>query len=100
MPAPDLPSGPDPRNTGDVVFNRGSIYNRQRDIHTRFGGSFRNGISASAQTPVIFLFTGDSGLAYGYKDRREEGVFLYTGDGQIGDMDFVRGNRAIRGGIT
>jgi 5-methylcytosine-specific restriction protein A len=47
--------------------------------------------------PLIFLFTGESGEQYGYEDGWDDnGVFLYTGEGQEGDMEFVRGNRAIR----
>jgi len=34
---------------------------------------------------------------YGYSDGwTDEGVFVYTGEGQRGDMTFVRGNKAIR----
>jgi hypothetical protein len=44
------------------------------------------------------LFTGDSGENYGYEDgwQSDEGVFLYTGQGQIDDMEFKLGNKAIR----
>jgi 5-methylcytosine-specific restriction protein A len=43
------------------------------------------------------MFTGESGEQYGYVDGWDEnGVFLYTGEGQVGKMEFVRGNRAIR----
>jgi 5-methylcytosine-specific restriction enzyme A len=43
------------------------------------------------------MFTGESGEQYGYWDGWDDnGVFLYTGEGQQGDMAFVRGNRAIR----
>ena len=46
--------------------------------------------------PLIFLFTGESGEAYGYEDSfRPDGTFWYTGEGQVGDMQFVRGNAAI-----
>jgi 5-methylcytosine-specific restriction protein A len=46
---------------------------------------------------LIFLFTGESGDQYGYRDGpRPDGVFAYTGEGQVGDMEFVRGNLAIR----
>jgi hypothetical protein len=46
--------------------------------------------------PFIFLFTGDSGEQYGYKDHwTEDGVFLYTGEGQVGGMEFVRGVRTV-----
>jgi 5-methylcytosine-specific restriction protein A len=42
------------------------------------------------------LFTGQSGEQYGYKDGwTANGVFQYTGEGQRGDMELVRGNRAI-----
>jgi 5-methylcytosine-specific restriction protein A len=42
------------------------------------------------------LFTGEQGRQYGYRDDwTEDGIFLYTGEGQVGDMTFVRGNRAI-----
>lgn len=36
------------------------------------------------------------GEQYGYEDGWSEGVFLYVGEGQRGNMEFVRGNRAIR----
>lgn len=56
-----------------------------------------NGISPSANFPYIFIFTGSSGSLYGYKDRWEnKNVFSYTGEGQVGDMKFVRGNLALR----
>ncbi|MBP0635182.1 HNH endonuclease [Cupriavidus sp. AcVe19-6a] len=43
------------------------------------------------------MFTGESGEQYGYFDGRDElGVFSYTGEGQVGDMEFKRGNLAIR----
>jgi hypothetical protein len=43
------------------------------------------------------LFTGESGVAHGYDDGwGPEGVFYYWGEGQEGDMQFVRGNKAIR----
>ncbi len=51
--------------------------------------------------PYIFLFTGETGSQYGYADGwRPDGIFAYTGEGQRGDMEFVRGNRAIRDHIT
>jgi 5-methylcytosine-specific restriction protein A len=45
----------------------------------------------------VFLFTGASGEQFGYHDGfQDDGVFWYTGEGQLGDMEMVRGNRAIR----
>jgi 5-methylcytosine-specific restriction enzyme A len=79
------------------AFVPAKIYNRQRDIHARYGGQERGGISTPTRVAAIFLFTGSSGLQYGYQDQwTEDGVYLYTGEGQKGDMQFAGGNRAIR----
>lgn len=84
------------------MFVVGEKYSRARDIHDRYGGTRQSGISASASNPFIFLFTGESGEAYGYEDgwQQDDGVFLYTGQGQVGDMEFLRGNKAIRDHIA
>ncbi|MEM7358835.1 MAG: HNH endonuclease [Pseudomonadota bacterium] len=69
-------------------------------IHDKYGGSRRSGISPSAKFPYIFIFTGASGSTYGYEDQwLTKDVFQYTGEGQNGDMEFVRGNLAIRNHI-
>ena len=83
---------------GIKMFIVGEKYSRAKDIHDQYGGTRQSGISPSGSHPFIFLFTGDSGEAYGYEDgwQQDEGVFLYTGQGQVGDMDFLRGNKAIR----
>jgi 5-methylcytosine-specific restriction protein A len=80
-----------------MEFEIGRIYNRRQEIHEVFGGQRQGGISTPASKPLIFLFTGDSGEPYGYKDGwNKDDVFLYTGEGQAGDMEFRAGNRAIR----
>lgn len=77
-------------------FIRGSVYSR-RELHERYGGQEQGGISTPRSAPVIFLFTGASGSTYGYRDHwDDDNVFHYSGEGQIGDMEFVRGNRAVR----
>jgi 5-methylcytosine-specific restriction protein A len=66
-------------------------------IHEVFGGQERGGIATPSGCPFVFLFTGESGEQFGYSDGwRPDGIFAYTGEGQSGDMEFVRGNRAIR----
>jgi 5-methylcytosine-specific restriction protein A len=81
----------------DLPFEVGVLYNRSRDIHDRFGGQEQGGISTPRDVPYIFLFTGENGKQYGYRDGwNDDGVFLYTGEGQVGNMTFVRGNKAIR----
>ena len=42
-------------------FEIGKIYSRRTDIHARFGGQQQGGISTPASSPIIFLFTGESG---------------------------------------
>ena len=79
------------------MFEVGQLYDRRKDIHGPLGGQQQGGICTPQGHPYVVLFTGESGQPYGYKDGWDEnGVFLYTGEGQVGDMTFVRGNRAIR----
>ena len=80
----------------ESVFSIGLIYKRSL-IHDQYGGTRQGGISVSAYFPFIFIFSGKSGHQHGYKDQWENvNVFSYTGEGQIGDMNFSRGNLAIR----
>lgn len=77
-------------------FEIGKSYNRRADVHARFGGQQQGGIIIPAEHPVVIIITGEEGLAHGYEDRyRDDGAFLYFGEGQIGDMRMQRGNAAI-----
>lgn len=79
------------------MFEIGRVYSRRSEIHGPYGGQWQGGISTPRDWPLVFLFTGENGEQYGYRDGWDDnGVFLYTGEGQEGDMEFVRGNRAIR----
>lgn len=70
---------------------------RRRDIHNQYGGNWQGGICPSSTHPFIFIFTGDTGGQHGYKDTWEnKNVFSYTGEGQSGNMEFTRGNLALR----
>lgn len=81
------------------MFILGKIYKR-RDLHESYGGQQQGGISTPSKHNFIMIFTGEQGQQYGYKDGwSEEGLFLYTGEGQKGDMNFVRGNLAINNHI-
>ena len=78
------------------MFTRGNVY-RRRHLHQLYGGQEQGGISTPSGHNMIFLFTSDRGQEHGYQDGwTDEGTFLYTGEGQKGDMQFVRGNKAIR----
>ena len=64
------------------MFEVGSTYDRRYEIHGQYGGQQPGGISTPKDEPLVFLFTGESGEQYGYKDGWDEnGVFLYTGEG-------------------
>lgn len=70
---------------------------RRRDLHARLGGQEQGGISTPARFPFIMIFTGDSGDEFGYRDGwQSDGSFYFTGEGQEGDMRFIKGNKAIR----
>jgi len=80
-----------------MTYETERLYNRRRDIHEKYKGQQQGGISTPKIGPYIFLFTGEIGEQHGYQDGFEEnGVFIYTGEGQEGDMEFIRGNKAIR----
>lgn len=80
-----------------INFIPGQIYHRRRNIHSEYSGQQQGGISTPTNHPIILIFTGDSGSKYGYQDKYQpDGVFWYTGEGQVGDMSMVRGNKAIK----
>jgi len=78
-----------------LKFVTGKVYKRT-DLHARYRGQQRGGISTPADHKLIFIFTGDTGEQYGYSDGwTDDNIFLYTGEGQVGDMELTRGNNAI-----
>lgn len=79
-----------------LPFIPNQIYKRS-SIHDQYGGSRQGGIAPTANFPYIFIFSGLQGKAHGYEDAWDNTqVYSYTGEGQIGDMRFVRGNLALR----
>lgn len=72
---------------------------RRRLLHRQYGGGQQGGISTSSQTSDIFIFTNPSrGARYGYdllEGLQPDGSFAYTGEGQAGDQEFTRGNKAL-----
>jgi len=72
---------------------------RRRLLHRQYGGGQQGGISTSAQTPDIFIFTNPArGSRYGYdllEGLQPDGSFAYTGEGQSGHQEFTRGNKAL-----
>jgi len=78
------------------MFEKEKIYNRRDDLHKKCGGQMQAGISTPSKHNFIMLFTITTGEQYGYKDGWTEEGYLYTGEGQEGDMVFNRGNLAVR----
>lgn len=80
------------------MFKKDVVYNRRRDVHAKLGGNRQSGIADCSGQPYVLLFSNKSGSSYGYEDgwRAEDEVFIYTGEGQHGDMQWERGNKAIR----
>ena len=79
-----------------IPFIPNHIYKRSA-IHDQYGGNRQGGIAPSAKFPFIFIFSGKSGAQYGYKDGWDNpNVFSYTGEGQVGDMQLIRGNLALK----
>lgn len=73
------------------------LYNRRSDIHAVYGGNWQGGITPSSRFPYIFIFSGKSGKQHGYQDGWDNpNVFTYTGEGQSGDMQYTKGNLALR----
>lgn len=80
-----------------MPFIPGRIYNRRNEIHAIYGGSWQGGICPSSKYPYIFIFSGKSGSLHGYQDGWDNpNVYSYTGEGQVGDMKFTKGNLALR----
>jgi 5-methylcytosine-specific restriction protein A len=80
---------------GAGMFQIGQEYRRQ-EIHDLIGGQRQGGISTPAKHAVVLLFTGSTGERHGYTDGWTNDIFHYFGEGQSGDMQLIRGNKAIR----
>lgn len=78
------------------MYEVGKTYHRMTDIHDVHGGQQRGGIATPANSPYVFLFTSSAGEEFGYLDQfGADGTFWYTGEGQVGDMEIIKGNKAI-----
>ena len=78
-----------------TLFHSGQVLKR-KEIHRSYGGQERGGISTPRKHPYIFIFTGEAGEEFGYKDHWEGEIFHYTGEGQRGDMRFKGGNVSLQ----
>lgn len=74
----------------------GQVYKRS-ELHDTFGGNRQSGISSCKAHPFIFIFSTERGESNGYDDGwfNDNQYFRYSGEGQIGDMIFKGGNKAL-----
>ena len=80
----------------DIAIGEQLTRNERRK---RFGGALYGGIEPSAKTPNVFVYSDPEQSAdiYPYDGWSPDGsVFLYTGEGRLGDQIMTEGNRAIR----
>lgn len=74
-------------------------YLSRTERRERFGGAPYGGIEPSSRSPNVFLYSDPSrGEAYGYNYdgwANDGRLFLYTGEGRVGDQPMNHGNRAI-----
>lgn len=78
------------------MFIPSQVYNRT-ELHQAYGGSRQHGICTLSQHNFIMLFTGGREAEGCYEDKwAEDGLFFYSGQGQVGDMQFTSGNKALR----
>ena len=69
----------------------------RKALHEIFQGSGQSGISPSAVSPNVFIFSDAArGQRHGYIDSwQDDGCFHYTGEGQRGDQRMTGGNAAV-----
>ena len=68
----------------------------RKHLHDQYGGGRQGGISPCRQSANILIFSDRSeGEQHGYLDRWNGDTFLYVGEGQSGDQQMKKGNRAI-----
>jgi 5-methylcytosine-specific restriction enzyme A len=84
--------------TTSPLFVPERLYHRRRHLHARFGGQEQGGMITPAAHSLIFLASGNSGRQHGYEDHwSDDGTtFFYFGEGQLGDMRFIKANLALR----
>jgi hypothetical protein len=69
-------------------------------LHDRYGGTREGGIAPSRRSPNILIFTDALvGAEHGYFDHWQGSTLHYTGEGQAGNQQMTRGNKAIKNHI-
>lgn len=77
------------------TFEVGNRYLRKH-LHDEFKGQRQYGISTPSSESFIFVFTDTNSEKHGYSDRfLNNGLFVYSGEGRVGDMTLDGGNERI-----
>ena len=72
---------------------------KRTELHKFFGGQTQGGISTPSNSNYVFIIAyKKSGKDFGYEDGWdvERNFYFYTGEGQVNDMQMIRGNKAIK----
>jgi len=75
-------------------FKKGQKIKR-KEVHQKLAGSNEGGICPTSHGDILIFSDPKVGEEFGYHDGWEKGSYMYYGAGQEGDMEFVRGNKAI-----
>ncbi|WP_254768040.1 HNH endonuclease [Salinilacihabitans rarus] len=68
----------------------------RKELHNQFKGQRQYGISTPSSESFIFIFTDPDSEEHGYSDRfLDNGLFVYSGEGRLGDMTLDGGNERI-----
>lgn len=72
----------------------------RREVHAKFGGDWRRGISVPKDRRNVLVFTDPvAGAEHGYdvhEGLTPGGIFFYTGEGPSGDQELNYSNRTLR----
>lgn len=81
-----------------MKLEQGQEYKRT-ELHKFYGGQTQGGISTPSNSKYVFIIAyKKSGKDFGYEDGWdiERNFYFYTGEGQVKDMQMIRGNKAIK----
>lgn len=76
-------------------FKKGESIKRT-EVHKQLAGSGQGGINPTRHGDVLLFSDPKVGEEFGYHDGWDGDSYLYSGEGQEGDMEFIKGNKAIR----
>ena len=67
----------------------------RKELHKIVGGSVQGGICPTSSGHILLFSDPKHGEEFGYFDGWDGNIYLYYGQGQEGDMEFERNNKAL-----